>query len=32
LRDQVTAHRHRGLNLRLFAISGHRFAVILCVM
>jgi transposase len=32
LRDQVTEHRHRGVNLRLFAIPSHRFAAILCVL
>ena len=28
LRDQVTAHRRRGLDLRLFAIPSHRLAPI----
>ena len=32
LRDQVTAHRRRGLDLRLFAILSHRFALIPCVL
>jgi hypothetical protein len=32
LRDQVTAHRCRGLNLRLFAIPSHHFALIPCVL
>ena len=32
LRDQVTAHRRPGLDLRRFAIPSHRFAAILCVL
>ena len=32
LRDRVTAHRRRGLNLRLLAIPSHRFAPIPCVL
>jgi transposase len=28
LRDQVTAHRRRGFDLRIFTISRHRFALI----
>ena len=32
LRDRVTAHRRRGLDLRLFAIPSHRFALIPCVL
>jgi transposase len=32
LRDQVTAHRRRGLDLRLFAIPSHRFALIPSVL
>ncbi len=32
LRDQLTAHRRRGLDLRLFAIPSHRFALISCVL
>jgi len=28
LRDQATAHRRRGLDLRLFAVPSHRFALI----
>jgi transposase len=32
LRDQVTAHRRPGLDLRLFAIPNHRFAPIPCVL
>jgi hypothetical protein len=32
LRDQVTAHRRRGLDLRLFVIPSHRFAAIPCVL
>ena len=32
LRDQVTAHRRRGLNLRLFALPSHRFAGIPCIL
>ena len=31
VRDQLTAHRHRGVNLRLFAIPGRRFAAMPCV-
>jgi transposase len=31
LRDRVTAHRRRGINLRRFAITSHRFAVIPCI-
>ena len=32
LRDQLTAHRRRGLDLRVFAIRSHRFALIPCVL
>ncbi len=32
LRDQLTAHRRRGLDLRLFALPSHRFAAIPCVL
>lgn len=32
LRDQVTAHRRPGLDLRLFAIPNHHFAAIPCVL
>jgi transposase len=32
LRDQVTAHRCRGLDLRLFTIPSHHFALIPYVM
>jgi transposase len=32
LRDRVTAVRCRGLDLRLFAIRSHRFALIPCVL
>jgi transposase len=32
LRDRVTAHHRRGLNLRLFAFPTHRFAAMLCVV
>ena len=32
LRDQVTAHRRRGLDLRLFATPGHRLALSSCVL
>ena len=32
LRDRVTAHHRRGLNLRLIAIPTHRLAQIACVM
>ena len=32
LRDHVTARRHLGLNLRLFAIPSHRLAPMPCVM
>jgi|GEM_PF-3512970 len=32
LRNQVTAHRRRELDLRLFALPSHRFAVILCIL
>jgi transposase len=32
LRDQVTAHRRRGLDLRLIAIPSHRFALIPSVL
>ena len=32
LRDQVTAHRCRGLNLRLFAIPNHHFSAMPCIM
>jgi transposase len=28
LRDNLTAHRRRSLNLRLFAVPSHRFALI----
>jgi transposase len=31
LRDQMTAHRRRGLDLRLFAIPSHRFATMPCI-
>jgi transposase len=31
LRDQMTAHRRWGLNLRLFAIPTHRFAAMPCI-
>jgi len=31
-RDQVTAHRRRGLDLRLFAVPSHRFALIPSVL
>jgi transposase len=31
LRDQMTAHRRRGLNLRLFAIPSHCFATMPCI-
>lgn len=31
LRDQVTSHRRRGLDLRLFALPNHHFAAIPCV-
>jgi transposase len=32
LRDQLTAHRRRALDLRVFAIPRHRFALIPCVL
>jgi len=32
LRDRVTAHRRRGLDLRLFATPGHRLALSSCVL
>jgi transposase len=32
LRDRVTARRHRGLNLRPFAMPSHQLAPMLCVM
>jgi transposase len=32
LRNRVTAHRPRGLNLRLFAIPSHCLAAIPCVL
>ena len=32
LRDRVTAHRCRGLNLKLLAVPSHRFAPIPCVL
>lgn len=32
LRDQITAHRRRGLDLRIFTLSRHRFAAILSVL
>jgi transposase len=32
LRDQVIAHRRRGLDLRLFALPSHRFALIPSVL
>ena len=32
LRDQVTTHRRPGLDLRLFTISRHRFAMMPCVL
>lgn len=32
LRDRVTAHRRRGIDLTLFAIRSHRFALIPCVL
>jgi len=32
LRDQVTAHRRRELDLRLFAVPSHRFALIPSVL
>jgi transposase len=32
LRDRATARRPRGLNLRLFAIPGHRLPAIPCVL
>ena len=32
LRDQVIAHRRRGLDLRLCAIPGHHFALMPCVL
>ncbi len=28
----MTAHRRRGLDLRLFAVPNHRFAALPCVM
>jgi hypothetical protein len=31
-RDQVTAHRRRGLDLRLFAVPSRRFALIPSVL
>jgi transposase len=32
LRDPLTAHRRRGLDLRVFAIPSHRFTLIPCVL
>jgi transposase len=32
LRDQLIAHRRRGLGLRLFTIRSHRFALIPCAL
>lgn len=32
LRDQLIAHRRRGLGLRVFAIRSHRFALMPCVL
>jgi transposase len=32
LRDQVTARRPRGLNLRLFTIPSHRLAPMQCIL
>jgi hypothetical protein len=32
LRNQVTARRPRGLNLRLFTIPSHRLAPMQCIM
>jgi transposase len=32
LRDRVTTHRRRGLDLRLFTIPSHRFSAMPCVL
>ena len=32
LRDQITAHRRPGLDLRLFAFPSHRFEPIPCIL